>query len=215
MLQSIVPLLAAVVVALLPQPSSAASLSLDRGWRFQLGSAGGEQMSCETGAANAFDSGSLEGWLCPAWPRLGFGDAWRTEAECFMYCCSEPSCIGYLYNATKPNTCGRPDGCTPTCLVGGSMAGCHKAGPDDEAGYTGGRKRAAVPALIPQPPAAGPQTTGFDDSHWRQVDAPHDFIIESNPDPVRGGRNHFDQNGVENDWSHGCTSSIPQSCLVM
>ena len=195
-------LLAAVVAAAAAQRASAASIPLDRGWRFRRGNVGNEQLSCQAGAVNAFDPGTLAGWLCPGWPRLGYGDAWRTEAECALYCCAEPSCAGYLYNATAPDTCGKPDGCTPTCLVGDSLAGCHKAGAG-ELGYSHGRKRASVPAPVPEPVASGPQAENYDDSSWRQVSAPHDFIIESNPDPGPPGPQHFRQVGVQHDWSHG------------
>jgi beta-galactosidase len=181
--------------------ASAASISLDRGWRFQLGNVANEKLSCEAGAVNEW-TGSLEGWVCPAWPRKGFGDAWRTEAECALYCCSEPSCIGYLYNGTAPNTCGREDGCTPSCLVGESLDTCYKAQPG-AVGFTSGMKRSATPAKIPIPPASGPHEANYNDSRWRQVSAPHDFIIESNPDPGPMGPRHFRQRGVQNDWSHG------------
>ena len=175
------------------------SVSLDRGWRFRLGNFAGEKMSCEPGAVNQWD-GSLEGWVCPTWPRKGFGDAWRTETECALYCCAEPSCVGYLYNATAPNTCGRPDGCTPSCLIGESLDQCYKP---TVGGFTGGMKRSTTPAAIPIPPAGGPHAAEFDDSEWRQVDAPHDFIIEQNPDPGPPGLPHFRQRGVQHDWSHG------------
>eukprot|EP01050_Picozoa_sp_SAG11_P034791 SAG11_NODE_12443_length_703_cov_0.956954_1_plen_169_part_10 len=151
----------AMLLASMPlQATFAATISLDRGWLFRLGNVAKEQLSCEDGAVNAWEH-SMAGWVCPTWPRKGFGDAWRTETECALYCCSDPSCIGYLYNGTAPGTCGRESGCTPSCIIGGSMDGCYAAA---AGGFTAGKRRSIAPATVPMPPPTGPQAIDYDDS---------------------------------------------------
>lgn len=179
---------------------SASSISLDLGWRFKLGNIAAELLSCEPGAVNAWDEDvSLDGMTCPGWPRLGVGDGWKTEEECALYCCSEPSCRGYLYTPTEPGS-----NSYATCLIGDTPAAssCHTSGLTSLS--TKGRTRASVPATIPQPGSSGPIAVDFDDSAWRLVDVPHDFVVESNPTPGDLTKPpEFRQEGVQHDWSHG------------
>jgi hypothetical protein len=131
MLQSIVPLLAAVVVELLPQPSSAASLSLDRGWRFQLGSAGGELKQDDV-SADLRPLAQLDTTLS-TFPVAAYGARWghrsdevianmsrmsmvvlmQEDGECWTRCCPHVTSVhgqcGAFHNASiEP-------GCDATC----------------------------------------------------------------------------------------------------
>jgi hypothetical protein len=155
--------------------------------RFMRGNVADEMLSCEVGAANAFDGPSLDGWVCPSWPRLGFGDGWKTEDECKFYCCADPACVGYLYNSTLPDSCGN-HACTPTCRVGESLDGCYKSSTPIPSWH--GMSRTKVPAAVPMPPSGGPQDKAFNDSEWRTVTLPHDYLIEHNPT-------------ADGDYSHG------------
>ena len=41
------------------------------------------------------------------------------------------------------------------------------------------RRTPAAPAM---PPNNGPQSIGYDDSKWRGLDVPHDYVVEQLPD---------------------------------
>jgi beta-galactosidase len=47
-------------------------------------------------------------------------------------------------------------------------------------GNVGGIRK--IPAAIALPADGGPQSLGFDDSKWRMVDVPHDFVVEQIPE---------------------------------
>ena len=47
-----------------------------------------------------------------------------------------------------------------------------------------------MPAPLVEPPAGGPHDVKYDDSAWRKLDVPHDYIVETAP---------FDQP----EWNHG------------
>lgn len=48
------------------------------------------------------------------------------------------------------------------------------------------RRTPAAPAM---PPNNGPQSIGYDDSKWRGLDVPHDYVVEQLPDSSLEG-NH-------------------------
>eukprot|EP00660_Eupelagonema_oceanica_P016041 gene16041-6232_t len=65
-----------------------------------------------------------------------------------------------------------------SCVAGGAAAGA-----------VGGFR--AVPAAVALPAADGPQSAGFDDSTWRVVDVPHDFVVEQPPDSSLEGSHGY------------------------
>lgn len=111
----------------------------------------------------------FDGMSCPTFAHAGAYSL--TEAECRRYCCGDPNCAAYVWAPILANWCG----------IGSSTHGC-KSEKDDgwmAANFTGGKR--AIPAPIAQPRVSGPQSTGFDDSKWRVLSLPHDFVVEQAP----------------------------------
>ena len=94
-----------------------------------------------------------------------------TEAECRRYCCGDPNCAAYVWAPILANWCG----------IGSSTRGCksEKDGGWMAANFSGGQR--AIPAPIAEPGATGPQSIKFDDSKWRTLSIPHDFVVEQSP----------------------------------
>eukprot|EP01051_Picozoa_sp_SAG22_P022706 SAG22_NODE_5545_length_995_cov_1.305804_1_plen_254_part_01 len=148
----------------LPPPTECgrSSHSFDSNWLFHLGDAAGQEL-CPGSAFKEF-----KGMYCSDWGHQAAYDL--TEDECKRYCCGDSSCAGWNYN-------GR------WCSLGNSRHGCSPGqGPGSWKGkgnWTGGIR--AVPAPLIEPPPGGPQDVRYDDSAWRALDLPHDYVVEQAP----------------------------------
>eukprot|EP00937_MAST-01D_sp_MAST-1D-sp2_P006769 g6769.t1 len=101
--------------------------------------------------------------VCPGWAHNGAYK--QTEESCRSYCCGDPECAGYHFKL--PNE----------CFIGADTTTCIK----DTTGATRTGGVRPVPALIPTPAPNGPHTAKFDDSSWREISLPHDFVVEQPP----------------------------------
>eukprot|EP00035_Acanthoeca_spectabilis_P013273 m.244559 g.244559 ORF g.244559 m.244559 type:complete len:488 (-) comp15845_c0_seq5:1583-3046(-) len=138
---------------------------MDDGWKFSLDSGGGSGFGPEC-KADAFPI-DLNDKQCQGLSQVGA----QTEDECARSCCNSETCEVYQWcNTTN---------CMPSkmtaCWVG-AMKNCGKG-----AGWVSKGRNVA-----PTPPSPGggchdPRCTPqFDDSAWRTVDVPHDFVVEGN-----------------------------------
>ncbi len=136
--------------------------SFDGGWLFHYGDAAKQEL-CPGSAFEEF-----KGMYCPGWGHQAAYDI--TEDECKRYCCGDSSCAGWNYN-------GR------WCSLGNSHAECVPGqGPGSWKGkgnWTGGFR--AVPAPLIEPPSGGPHDVTYNDSTWRALDLPHDYVVEQAP----------------------------------
>ena len=137
----------------------------DDNWRFVLGDAG-YAPACDTSAFTA----NLSGTRC-----LGGQMIFVSSAElCEAACCGNPQCTNWQW-------CEQP--CVPRspgwgCYNGVSCAANTTVGVQNWVGAA-----RALPAPAPPPPAlcadpALPCAQAYDDSRWRTVSTPHDFIGE-------------------------------------
>ena len=131
-------------------------------WKFHLGDAGQKEL-CPADAFMSYDNMYCVGWAHQAAYQL-------TEDECRRYCCGDPACAGWTMESGW-------------CSIGHNSTGCVKV----SGGSTGGLR--TTPAPIITPAADGPQSTGYDDSSWRTVELPHDYVVEM-PPSASGELNH-------------------------
>ena len=143
--------------------------SLDAGWRFHLGDIAGAADLCPGGADDPFRP--LNDTACASWGHANPHGTLSVD-ECRLACCGDPMCAGWTHSAHSYKT-----GYGSTCYLGDSPASCVAGG--NATGDVGGIR------AIPVPPAALPpgsaQSTAFDDSAWRVLDVPHDFVVEQLP----------------------------------
>ena len=134
---------------------------LQDGWKFHLYDPNSQDL-CPSDAFTPFNSMS-----CTTWARkAAYGE---TVDSCRSYCCGDPQCGGWVFQT---------DGFAACLISNGENTGaCSSAGDD----WIGGIR--SVPAAPVLPPQDGPQTANYDDSAWREVSIPHDYIIEQTPSP--------------------------------
>jgi hypothetical protein len=149
---------------------------LDDGWRF-CGGSGGPGGRCPGAPSPAPESG------CPAAERAKFIDkpgmscqglqkatGAHDETACLTKCCSDASCAVWQYSNSSGNhhTCWLGQ-CTGPLKPGVAWVGGERPPPPSGP---------SPPSGLAQPctdPRCMPQTN---DSDWRQVDLPHDFVVE-------------------------------------
>lgn len=101
-----------------------------------------------------------------------------TEERCAMECCADQECATYQFcNSSK---CGSGPPQQPTCMLGSYTA----ARTHPSSGWIG--KARTLPPAPPVPNGTTAQCgeawckSATDDSAWRTLDVPHDFVVEGN-----------------------------------
>ena len=167
--------MAARVAALAALAAAAAAQrtvgDLDRGWRFQPDS-GGPAPSCND--PNTTFPLPYDNTQCMGLEHQAQAD--NSLADCINSCCADDTCEVYQFCAPGApcQGAGSGGGCWTGTLAGGCSAGAN--------GWQS-RGRHVAP---PPPPAPGQDCTdprcqpGTDDSAWRVVNVPHDFVVEGN-----------------------------------
>lgn len=159
-------------LAFVPVALASRRRSLDFNWRFHLGNPS-EADLCPPGAFEDFNKTFCEGWGHVN-PHGGLALEF-----CRLTCCGDPACAGWLWSKQG-------------CYIGSSTEGCVSGNPpagQPGAGVPSVGGRRLVPAAVVMPPVGGPQSVGFDDSRWRIVNVPHDYVLEQTPTHV-GEANH-------------------------
>jgi hypothetical protein len=174
-------LLAATLgLAVLPSCLARTVYSLDSDWRFALQKAA-PLAPCPAGTWTI----DLDGQQT-----MGLQQAQAIdELRCAETCCSDAACETYQFcNSTS---CGSGPPQQPSCWVGKYKGAETQPG----AGWYG-KARRTHPAPAP-PPSPSPHTScaepwceaAFDDSGWRSLAVPHDFVVEGTFSP-EGDKSH-------------------------
>ena len=144
-----------------------------------------------------------------------------SEAECASSCCADWSCEIYQYCAAGQN-CGGSTSPTAVCWQG-QISQCQNSSGWVSYGRNASALPSSAPTPGPQPCPASPACADYDDSKWRGVNTPHDFIVEGTFTPT-ADRNHgylpFNISCVTSLLSHRlyCLSAVPLlpfSCTVI
>ena len=145
--------------------------SIDHGWRFRLGEAGQPDL-CPGAAADPFEP--LNATLCETWGHVN-PHGGLTVDECRLACCADPACAGWLHSKKAG------------CYMGDSRDSC--AASPSAAGAVGGIR--SIPATVSLPTVDGPQSVGYDDSAWRTLSVPHDYVVEQAPNRSLEGNHGY------------------------
>ena len=143
---------------------------IDFGWRFHLGDPGRQDL-CPGGGADPFTA--LNGTACSTWGHVNPHGGLSVD-ECRLACCGDPQCAGWLHAKGY-------------CYIGDSNYSC--AATSDAKGNVGGIR--TIPAAVAMPADGGPQTAEFEDSTWRVVNIPHDYVVEQAPDESLEGNHGY------------------------
>lgn len=176
------------LLLLLVRTSSSSSSSFDFGWRFALGdqgflpppparspSAAAHGESSAAAAAHGDSSSfcnfgtNITGTQC-----YGLNAAPAASAdECAASCCLDPSCAIWQFDASDPLSqgCWQGSSCAQNVSAPAWVSFVRDAAPPGPPSPVG---PPCVQASLPCAPA-------FDDSAWRNVSTPHDFIVEGAP----------------------------------
>ena len=136
---------------------------LTQNWRFSLGDNG--YSPC--GDLNASFPLPTDGVECQG---MTYAGAVATQAGCADLCCASTTCDLYNFCA-GPGNCSSDHGAPGDCWVG-TMATSQCVNGTKWVG------RARTAPLPPAPPPGGPQDPAFNDSAWRVLTVPHDFVVE-------------------------------------
>ena len=103
-----------------------------------------------------------------------------TEERCAEACCNDVACGTYQF--CNSSTCGSGPPQQPSCWIGAYS----EASTRDNPGWTSKARIVDPPSPSPSP-SPGPSactenwcTPSTDDSQWRSLDVPHDFVVEGN-----------------------------------
>lgn len=184
---------------------------LTAGWRFKLGNLpydGGPLLCSDQAHAVAYPI-NLAGKACDLgtrdrWARIESGGRNNLPDDCARACCTNSNCTVWLWNNNTRTSKGPPLGPSmPATAYGDCYLGYgeHDVATECSASpaFLGGA-RSLPPSKPPYPPrpavpaGAGAEASGFDDSSWREVSTPHDFVIEGKPCFAALGCDNADQN---------------------
>ena len=160
--------LAALLALLLSAPGASAARTtyrLNEAWRFEL-EASGPPGPCAD--PNATFPIPLVGIVCQGLTHVPYA---ASQAACIDACCGDASCEVWQWCESGP--------CAPaqSCWIGSRSGGCNSG-----AGWAS-RARNVSPTPTPAPgvPCAQAQCQpNTDDSAWRTLSLPHDFVVEGN-----------------------------------
>eukprot|EP01012_Entosiphon_sulcatum_P044925 TRINITY_DN597_c0_g2_i1.p1 TRINITY_DN597_c0_g2~~TRINITY_DN597_c0_g2_i1.p1 ORF type:complete len:1020 (+),score=207.47 TRINITY_DN597_c0_g2_i1:110-3169(+) len=161
-----------LVCCSLQQPALARDrASLDFNWRFQLN--GGALPACK---ADAFPI-NLNGQQCYGLSSESAG----SEEECQRQCCNNPSCEVWQWCPPGSTTCSP----APSCWTG-HRDQCQ----DNKSGWVSMGRNSTGPS--PGQNCTSPYCQpDFDDSKWRLLNLPHDFVVEGTFGPNNDGSHGF------------------------
>ena len=178
-------LLVALVASISSRPACAADrVKFDFNWRFQLvGSAGApNNRSSATCNSTSFNptAGTCSGLTA---------SSATTPAACLKACCEmlDGSCRSWQFTSDPEATNSRS-----ACWIGTCGGPQH-----DHSGWVGGTKPGGErpdpegPPPPPTPATSGPASESFDDSTWRQINVPHDYLISLPYSPMNAFKNGF------------------------
>lgn len=151
----------AVGLAALASPcaGSRTRFLLDQGWLFQPGSAG----VCSN-ATSQFPV-DMTGVQCFGLTQVTTA---QSEADCANACCGEAECQTYQW-CPSGQSCGPAD----SCWIGDMNGGCTNAG-----GWLGRARNVSGSGTACSQVQCFP---GTNDSDWRSLSVPHDFVVEVRP----------------------------------
>lgn len=161
----LLPILLAFVLSLPPTASSLRErYSIDTNFLFNLGEAPG-YIGC---SANTSFSLPLDGVEGSGLQPMGVVE---DEDACMSLCCSNAAC--QLYNYCPIDSVGGCSGSAPsTCWIG-SLSGVLQ-------NNTKWKGRGRWSLQPPPPSTTGPQTLNYEDSSWRALSIPHDYVLQGN-----------------------------------
>ena len=142
--------------------------SLDRGWKFVLEGSGPVKPCAPHTWTTTLDGKQT----------LGLAQASAiTEPLCAAQCCAEPSCETYQF--CNSSTCGSGPPQQASCWIG-KYTGAKTV---DGKGWIGAARTVAPPpSPSPSPSPSGCDAAwcrpSTDDTKWRDLDIPHDFVVE-------------------------------------
>lgn len=105
-----------------------------------------------------------------------------TLDDCAQTCCNDWSCEVYQFCAAG-EFCGGSTAPTASCWVG-SVSTCSNSSGWVSYGRDASTLPNAPPTPGPQPCPASPACAGYDDSSWRSLSVPHDFVVEGQYSPT-------------------------------
>jgi hypothetical protein len=139
------------------------TINFDVGWRFILGDSTYNNPTCDESGFTRNISGTQCYGLSPSYA--------RTPEKCQQACCQDGTCLLWQFDQSEVDA---------QCWIG---AHCH-SNVSNPAWISMGR---AAPGPTPPLPACTdaslPCAPDFDDTRWRSVNTPHDFVVEGAPDP--------------------------------
>jgi len=144
---------------------------LDRNWRFQLDGSAPPATCADPTTTFPIDYDNQQ---CSGLNHQAQAD--NSLTDCINSCCADDTCEVYQFCAPGV-TCGDA-GSGGGCWTGSLSGGCN-------AGANGWQSRGRHVAPPPPPPPGQSCTDprclpGTDDSAWRVVNVPHDFVVEGN-----------------------------------
>lgn len=184
--------LAAAAALLAAADAARTRESFDMSWRYVLGDLGYKPTAASAAAAVAphapaaavlsdgfcnFDI-NLTGTQCYG---LTSGSG-TTADECAAACCLDDQCLLWQFDASDPNAgyCWYGNDCSQNSSNAAWISAARSSAPSPP-----GPPR---PSSAPCTDASKPCAQAYDDSAWRTVNTPHDFIVEgvANPNADRG-----------------------------
>jgi hypothetical protein len=169
---------AAVLLLAAAVPSATAvrqSLTFDYGWKYKLGDPESAHPPLQTASMDPTFTNISSGYACTqlAWSQLGR----MGPSDCTGACSATPGCKAWMWAQEWPRDQANTRGCFIHDGTLGDEPVCTKITVDPEMGPASGGMRATLPPPIQEREGVTWKEPAFDDSAWRSVDVPHDFII--------------------------------------
>lgn len=151
------------------------SLTFDYGWKFKLGDPEDAQPPLQTASMDPTFTNISSGYSCTqlAWSQLGR----MGPGDCTGACSATPGCKAWMWAQQWPSDQANTRGCFIHDGTLGDEPVCTKTTVDPEVGPRSGGMRKVVPPPIQERTGVTWKESEFDDSGWRSVDVPHDFIL--------------------------------------
>ena len=154
---------ASILLASLGISHALQAINFDAGWRFALGDSSYIGPTCDQSGFAINISGTQCYGLSPQ------GNKYTAE-QCQEACCLDSTCLIWQFDSSNPKyACWTGADC-PQNVSNPAWTSFKRAAPTP------------TPPLSTCADASQPCAPGFDDSRWRSVNTPHDFVVESAPD---------------------------------
>jgi hypothetical protein len=151
------------------------SLTFDYGWKFKLGDPETASPPLQAASMDPTFTNISSGYSCTqlAWSQLGR----MAPRDCTGACSATPGCKAWMWAQKWPSNLANTRGCFIHDGTLGDDPVCTPTTVDPEVGPASGGMRKTVPPPIQERKGVSWKEAGFDDSQWRSVDVPHDFIL--------------------------------------